>query len=153
MMVMTERSTIERHPDIMALRMRYEEVAETPTHRLVGGLTLLSGIYAAISPWVIGFDNLTSLAVSNLVCGLTVAVIALGWNSAFERTHGVSWTLVILGAWIGVSQWLVRSVDASQTNTIVNNLIIGGLILLCGLAAMGLSQQRRAQTPAAHVGR
>ena len=150
---MTERSTIERHPDIMALRMRYEEVAETRTHRLVGGLTLLSGIYAAISPWVIGFESLTPLAVSNLVCGLAVAVIALGWNSAFERTHGLSWTVVVLGAWIAVSPWLVRSVDASQTNTIVNNLIIGGLILLCGLAAMGLSQQRRSQSPATHVGR
>lgn len=151
---MTERSTIERHPDIMALRMRYEEVAETPTHWLVGGLTLLAGVYAAISPWVIGFDNLTPLAVSNLICGLAVAVIALGWHAAFERTHGVSWTVVILGAWIAVSQWLVRAVDAAQTNTIVNNLIVGGLILLLGIAATGLSAQRRALTPAGqHVGR
>lgn len=37
------------HPDIMALRERYERVNETSVARIVEGLALLAGGYAAIS--------------------------------------------------------------------------------------------------------
>ena len=53
----TPTTRIEQHPDIAALRMRYDEAAETPTAQVTDGIGVLAGLYLAISPWIIGFDN------------------------------------------------------------------------------------------------
>jgi hypothetical protein len=54
----TERPlSIEEHPDLAALRLRYERAAETRVAQLVDGLTFLAGLYAAVSPWVAGFNT------------------------------------------------------------------------------------------------
>ncbi|WP_268895712.1 SPW repeat protein [Nocardia sp. CY41] len=49
-----------------------------------------TGLYLAISPWVVGFDGLSTLTVNNLVCGIALAMVALGFASVYGRTHGTS---------------------------------------------------------------
>ncbi len=138
---MTERMTIEEHPDITAMRMRYERVVETLLGRAVGGLLFLTGLYMAISPWVVGFNRLPTLTVNNLVVGLTVAVFALGMASAFGRTHGLAWTTPLLGLWLIISPWVVSG-KVERPSTIVNNVIVGALIFLLSAVTFGLSLQR-----------
>jgi len=46
---------MDRHPDVMDLRARYERAAATPLAQFAGGLVFLTGLYLAISPWVAGF--------------------------------------------------------------------------------------------------
>jgi hypothetical protein len=142
------RSTtqIENHPDLMALRGRYEAAAAKPMAGLIEGLCLLAGLYLAISPWVAGFDGFTALKMSNLVTGIALAVLAMGFGSVLERTHGLGWVAVAIGAWTIVAPWVVSG-SADTHKTIVNNVITGGVVCLLGLAtmAMGMGRRRRAR--------
>lgn len=132
-------SSIERHPDIMEMRARYEKAGSTPVAQAVEGLCFLTGLYIAISPWVVGFNAAsTSLAVSNLVVGLAFAALAFGFGSAYERTHLLGWTAPLLGIWVMISQWVISGAP-DTTSIVVNNLIAGGVATLCGLAVMGLA--------------
>ncbi|SEG28950.1 SPW repeat-containing protein [Actinacidiphila yanglinensis] len=136
------RSTIDEHPDIMSLRDRYAEVSNKPMAGLIEGLCLLTGLYLAISPWVVGFDNITSLRVTNLVVGLALAVLAMGYGSVLERTHGLGWVAIAIGVWTIIAPWVVAG-DASINKTIWNNAFVGGAACLLGLATMGLGLMRR----------
>src|ERR1700737_5448677 len=97
---MTSGATgIEAHPDIAQLRNSYELAAEKPVARVIDGLTMLSGLYLALSPWILGFSRFTGttdLQVNNLITGIAVAVLGMGLASAFGRTHGVAWNVPIL---------------------------------------------------------
>ena len=137
------QSHIDEHPDIMSLRDRYAAVSDKPMAGLVEGLCLLTGLYLAISPWVVGFEGFTTLRVSNLITGIALAVLAMGFGSVLERTHGLGWVAIAIGAWTIVAPWVVAG-SADTTKTITNNAIVGGVACLLGLAtmAMGLLKRR-----------
>jgi hypothetical protein len=143
----TPGSHIEEHPDLMELRARYERAATTPQARAVEGLTLLAGLYLAISPWAVGFSGTaTGLTVSNLITGLAVAILALGFGSAYERTHGLGWVVAAIGVWTIITPWVVSGPSATA-GTITNNVITGAVVFLLGLAtsAFGMKGESRAQ--------
>ena len=143
---MTFRTTgVEAHPDLAELRHRYEVAAEKPATGVLDGLTMLSGLYLALSPWIIGLGRFTGtgdLRVSNLITGLAVAVMAVGLASAFGRTHGVAWTVPLLGVWTIISPWVVSGA-APKGGTIISNIIVGALIFLLGVGAMAVPMRRR----------
>src|SRR4051794_15970736 len=78
---MTFRTTgVEAHPDLVELRNRYELAAEKPAAQMVEGLSMLSGLYLALSPWILGFTRFPGsgdLRANNLITGLAVAVLAM----------------------------------------------------------------------------
>lgn len=131
---------LEQHPDIAEMQARYERIAQTPTVQSVEGLTLLAGLYLAVSAWILTFGPAAGdLAPVNLVSGLAVAVLALGYASAYGRTHGLSWVTPVIGVWTIVAPWIVLS---NPSNTvIVSNVIAGAVIVLLGLVTtvMGTS--------------
>lgn len=53
----TPSPDIEKHPDVAALRQRYDEIAETPLAHSADGLAFLAGVYVAMSPWVVAFTD------------------------------------------------------------------------------------------------
>jgi hypothetical protein len=82
----SERLSIAQHPDIMALRERYERAAETPQAWVVEGLSFMAGVYAAISSWVLGFNgSAPSLVASNLVVGIAITMLAFGFAGFYAR--------------------------------------------------------------------
>lgn len=135
---------MERHPDLEAMRLRYERAGESPVTQVAGGLTLLAGVYLAVSPWIVGFSNLTTITVNNLLTGLAVAVLALGLASAFGRMHGLAFVIPLIGVWTIISPWAVSG-TVDTTSVIVSNVVIGAVIVLLGLLAftVGLVQQLR----------
>jgi hypothetical protein len=133
--------TIEQHPDIMAMRERYDQTAESPVARIIEGLGFLAGLWLAMSPWVVGFADETGITVSNLFTGLAVALLALGFASAFGRTHNLAWVTPLLGLWTILSPWLVADTDQTA-RVIVNNLLVGIPILVLGLLALGAGVAR-----------
>jgi hypothetical protein len=138
-----EQLSIARHPDIIALRERYEQASETPLAWLVEGLTFLGGTYAAISSWVMGFNaSEPALTASNLIVGLTVTLLALGFATNYARTHVLSWVTPLLGAWLIIAPWVVRGVSTT-TRMIVSNAVTGGCIVALGLAVTGIAMMRR----------
>jgi hypothetical protein len=138
--------SIDDHPEIAELRDRFDRVAETPTAKSVDGLALLAGLYLAISPWVVGFrPTAPGLAFNNLICGITVAVLALAFATTWGRTHGLSWVVPVIGAWTIVSPWLVQGIHGGRLDggMIANNVITGLVILALGLAITTMARTRR----------
>jgi hypothetical protein len=136
---MTRPTGLEAHPDIVAMRAKYERASSSMAAQVIDGLTLLAGLYLAISPWVVGFNGLSRLSVSNMVTGLALAALALGFASAFGRTYGLTWIAPILGVWTILSPWIIRS---HTTGSIWNNVITGIVILLLGLGAMAVGSRK-----------
>ncbi len=132
---------MELHPDIAELRAKYEAAAETPTARGVAGMTFLAGLYLAISPWVVGFNEFRTLTANNLIVGIALAVLALGFASAYGRTHGITWVAPVLGVWTVIAPWVVNG-GVATTAMIVSNVVIGLIAVLFGLGAMSLGISR-----------
>ncbi|GAA0979963.1 SPW repeat protein [Acrocarpospora macrocephala] len=132
---------MKMHPDIQELRAKYELAAETPTAKAVAGLTFLTGLYLAISPFVVGFNRFPTLTGNNLIVGIALALLALGFASAYGRTHGLTWVAPLIGIWTIIAPWVI-SADVANTATIWNNVVTGTVALLLGLGAMFLGGSR-----------
>jgi SPW repeat len=139
--VSSPTTPIEEHPDLVALRMRYDRAVETPVARGLNGLSFLVGLFVAASAWIVGFSGLTTLAVNNLIIGIAMCVFAIGFASAYGRTHGIAWVAPLLGAWTIIAPWSVAG-DVYNLRTILTNVIAGGLFLLLSAAAIGLGLRR-----------
>ena len=141
----TPQASIERHPDILALRASYERAAESGAAQATFGLTMLAGLYAAASPWIVGFGVTTNLAINDLIVGITIAALAMGLGVALDRSHGLAWTLPLLGIWLIISPWVVNNVSVSA-GTAWSNVLIGVATLLLGVGATYFGVQARQVT-------
>jgi SPW repeat len=109
---------------------------------------LLTGLYLAVSPWVVGFTGTAPrLAVNDLILGLAVAIIGLGLAQAPLVMYRLSWAMVGIGGWTVVAPFAMSSAY-DNTRGVVNNVIAGGLTVLLGLCAVAMlmSAARRART-------
>ncbi|MEV7691677.1 SPW repeat protein [Streptomyces bungoensis] len=138
---MATHPRIEEHPDLLAMRAHAMEVSAKPALQTAEGLTLLTGLYMAISPWVVGFNG-NPLAVSNLVTGIALAVLALGFGSVYERTFGMGWVAAAIGAWTIISPWVVQHASAT-TGTIVSNTVTGAVAIVLGLMTTAMARAKR----------
>ncbi|RVW07817.1 hypothetical protein EGT67_20535 [Prescottella agglutinans] len=137
----TPSMSMETHPDIAELRARYDEFGESPVPQVAEGLMVLAGLYAAASPWIVGFSGQTSLMMCNLFAGLAVALLAVGHATTFSRTHGFAFVAPLLGVWLIVSPWLVSGVTTSA-GMIWSNVVVGALVFVLGAGIMGMGMTR-----------
>ncbi|GAA0716410.1 SPW repeat protein [Dactylosporangium roseum] len=140
------RTAIQERPDVAALRARYDQAAETPTSQSVDGLMFLSGVFLAVSPWVVGFRSAErDLAINNLIIGIVVALLAASYATVYGRTHGLSWAPVLLGLWTIVAPWVIQGSDVAG-GTVATNVITGVLITACGLGTMRMGRAVASRT-------
>ncbi|MTE15097.1 SPW repeat protein [Nocardia aurantiaca] len=140
----TEAMNMSLHPDIVELRAKhekYELAAMEPAAQAVTGLMFLTGLYIAISAWVVGFTRFPTLTVNNLIVGITLAVLALGCASMYGRIHGIVWVAPLIGVWTIIAPWVVSG-DVAHTATIWSNVVAGAVALLFGLGSMALGMRR-----------
>jgi len=133
------------HPDLVELRQRYERAFETPQAWTAEALLLLAGLYAAISPWVVGFNSSSrGLAVNDLIVGLALAVLTLGVASVNVHLHGLTWLSPALGIWLIITPWVVQGVDRTA-GVIASNVVVGACTVVLGAAvsAVALRAARR----------
>ena len=131
----TVHSSIDHHPDLLALRERYDRAAESMTAQGTFGLTLLTAVYAAVSPWIVGFTETRPLVVNDFIVGLVCAALAFAYAVALDRSHGMTWTLPVFGVWLIVSPWILSGVSP-HGGMIWSNVIAGAVLTLLGLNAM-----------------
>ncbi|MFD6891117.1 SPW repeat protein [Streptomyces sp. NPDC059957] len=101
---------------------------------MVEALALLTGVFLAASPWIVGFSGFTTLAVSNLIAGVAYTLFLGGLGNSYERTHSMAWAAVVVGIWTCVAPWVVAG-DVAHTRSITSNLITGAIATLLALAA------------------
>ncbi|MDW4898899.1 SPW repeat protein [Streptomyces californicus] len=136
------RSDLSGHPDASEMRARYDRVMGGRDVALVDAPVFLVGLYCAVSPWVLHFTaSQPALVTHNLVMGIAVAVLALGFTVMPERMYGLSWAICAMGAWIIVSTWVVGS--SPDTGVAINNIIVGGLTVLLGMVCAGAAARTR----------
>ncbi|MFB6783499.1 MULTISPECIES: SPW repeat protein [unclassified Streptomyces] len=130
------RADITSHPDVSEMRERYARMLGGRDVALVDGPVFLVGLYCAVSPWVLHFSaSQPTLVQHNLIMGIAIAVLGLGFTAMPERMYGLSWAICAMGIWMIVSPWVVGS--SPDRGVILNNVIIGGLTLLLGLVCAG----------------
>lgn len=134
---------IEEHPDMVALRIGSERAVTSPVAQAIECLSLLAGLYLAISPWVVGFDGFRTLTVNDLITGIALAVLALGYGPAYERTHGMGWAAVLVGIWTIIAPWVVAG-NAAVTKTEVSNIITGAVAAVLALGTITLGSRAAA---------
>lgn len=131
---------VEQHPDIVALRARYDLAGAKPGAQVVDGLILLSGLFLAISPWIVDFTGDERLMFNNLFTGIAVALLAVGFSSAYGHIHGIAWCVPVIGVWTIIAPWVIHGWDtADMTNPEWSNLLTGAAITLFGLATMSVA--------------
>jgi hypothetical protein len=138
----TVHSSIEHHPDLLALRERYGRAAESMTAQGTFGLTLLTATYAALSPWIVGFDGTRALAANDFIVGLVCVALAFAFAMALDRSHGMTWTLPVFGVWFIVSPWIVNGVSP-HGSMVWSNVIAGAVLTVLGLNAMYFGMRAR----------
>lgn len=137
---------IAQHPDVAEMGERYARILDGGQAVAVDGLVLLTGLYLAISPWVVGFATTAPrLAANDLILGLAVAVIGLGLAQRPLVMYRLSWAMVGIGLWTIISPWATRSAY-DNTGATVNNVITGAITTLLALCAVAMlmSATRRA---------
>lgn len=140
---MTQATSMDKHPDLMELRARYEEASETPQAQTLEGLTLMAGLYMAISPWVIGFSGTAfDLTMSNFVTGTALVLLAMGFASAYSRTHNLAWVVPMIGAWTIITPFFVLDGSLGM-GILLSNVITGAVVVLCGLGMGSLVMMRK----------
>ncbi|MEV8035498.1 SPW repeat protein [Streptomyces sp. NPDC086182] len=131
---------ITSHPDASEMRARYERVIGGRDVPLVDGPVFLLGLYCAASPWILHYTtNQPDLATHNLIMGIAIGVLALGFTARPGRMYGLSWAICAMGTWMIISPWIVGS--SPDTGVALNSIIIGALAVLLG-AACALTADR-----------
>ncbi|MGX1670987.1 SPW repeat protein [Streptomyces sp. NPDC055400] len=134
------RPDLASHPDVSEMRDRYARVLGGRDVALMDAPVFLIGLYCAISPWVVHYSaNQPQLATHNLIMGIAIGVLAVGFAVTPTRMYGLSWAMCAMGAWMIIAPWIVGS--SPDVGVILNNVIIGGLIVLLGLLCAGLSMK------------
>jgi hypothetical protein len=132
------RADITSHPDASEMRERYARMLGGRDVALVDAPVFLAGLYCAVSPWVLHFTaSQPTLVQHNLIMGIAIAVLGLGFTVTPARMYGLSWAICAMGIWMIISPWVVGS--SPDMGVILNNVIIGGLAVLLGLACAGVA--------------
>ncbi|MEW1548832.1 SPW repeat protein [Streptomyces tsukubensis] len=127
------REDLADHPDVTEMRDRYARVLGGRDVALVDGPLFLVGLACAISPWIVHFSaSQPALATHNLIMGVAIVVLALGFTVMPQRMYGLSWAMCVMGAWMIIAPWVVGT--NPDKGVIWTNAVLGGLTFLLGLA-------------------
>ncbi|MFF7487093.1 SPW repeat protein [Streptomyces luteogriseus] len=130
------RGDITSHPDASEMRDRYARVLGGRDVALVDGPVFLLGLYCAASPWIVHYTtSQPALVTHNLIMGIAIGMLALGFTRAPERMYGLSWAMCALGVWMIISPWIVG--ESPDAGVVWNNIIIGALAVVLGLVCAG----------------
>ncbi|MFD5659192.1 SPW repeat protein [Streptomyces hirsutus] len=139
------RGDITSHPDAPEMRARYDRMLGGRDVVLVDGPVFLLGLYCAVSPWILHYTtSQPALAPHNLIVGIAIGLLALGFTAAPARMYGLSGAMCALGVWMIVSPWIVGT--NPDAGIVWNNIVIGALTLLLGIMCVGTASRSTSRT-------
>ncbi|KIZ16303.1 SPW repeat protein [Streptomyces natalensis] len=139
------RGDLAGHPDVSEMQARYERVLGGRDVVLVDGPVFLVGLYCAASPWIVHYaTSQPALLTHNLILGIAIALLAVGFTVTPDRMYGLSGAMCAMGAWLIIAPWIVGT--GPDAGVIWNNIVIGGLTLLLGAMCIGAAAKSRRTT-------
>ncbi|MFJ6749207.1 MULTISPECIES: SPW repeat protein [unclassified Streptomyces] len=139
------RGDLAGHPDVTEMQARYDRVLGGRDVVLVDGPVFLVGLYCAASPWIVHYtSSQPALVVHNLIFGIAIALLALGFTVTPDRMYGLSGAMCAMGVWMIVSPWIVGT--GPDKGVIWNSIIIGALTFLLGAMCVGVAARSRRST-------
>ncbi|MFJ9413417.1 MULTISPECIES: SPW repeat protein [unclassified Streptomyces] len=139
------RGDLAGHPDVTEMQERYERVLGGRDVILVDGPVFLVGLYCAASPWIVHYAaSQPALLTHNLILGVAIALLAIGFTVTPDRMYGLSGAMCAMGVWMIVAPWIVGS--SPDAGVIWNNVIIGALTFLLGAMCIGAAAKSRRTT-------
>jgi len=140
--MVAQNPRIEEHPDLLALRAESERATARPAAQAVECLSLLTALYLAASPWIVGFaTTFHNLAINDLILGIAVAAFSIGYGAAYERTHGMAWAAALIGVWTIIAPWVISGRPATSGSE-ASNVVAGALVFLMALATFAQGTMR-----------
>ncbi|MDI3387552.1 SPW repeat protein [Streptomyces sp. B-S-A8] len=134
--VQPTRGDISAHPDVSEMRDRYARMLGGRDVALVDGPVFLLGLYCAASPWILHYTtSQPALVAHNLIMGIAIGLLALGFTRAPERMYGLSWAFCTMGAWMIIAPWIVGT--SPDAGVVLNNIIIGVVAVVLGMLCAG----------------
>ncbi|GAA3044536.1 SPW repeat protein [Streptomyces glomeratus] len=132
------------HPDVHEMRARYARMLGGRDVALMDGPVFLLGLYCAASPWIVHYTaSQPAVATHNLIMGIAIGLLALGFTIMPERMYGLSWAMCALGTWMIISPWIVGT--APDTGVVVNSIVIGALAVVLGMLCAGVTTRTTAR--------
>ncbi|PWI07721.1 hypothetical protein DIZ27_26195 [Streptomyces sp. NWU339] len=139
------RGDITSHPDASEMRARYDRVLGGRDVVLVDGPVFLLGLYCAVSPWILHYTtSQPALVPHNLIVGIAIGLLGLGFAAAPARMYGLSGAMCALGVWMIISPWIVGT--GPDAGVIWNNVVIGALTLLLGVMCVATAARNAPRT-------
>ncbi|WP_151478698.1 SPW repeat protein [Streptomyces albicerus] len=136
------RGDITSHPDVTEMRDRYARMVGGRDVALVDGPVFLLGLYCATSPWILHYTtSQPALVTHNLIMGIAIGVLALGFTTTPTRMYGLSWAMCAMGTWLIISPWIVG--ESPDAGVVVNNIIIGALAVVLGFVCAATSAKSK----------
>ena len=143
--VSNTRGDITSHPDVSEMRDRYARMLGGRDVALVDGPVFLLGLYCATSPWILHYTtSQPALVTHNLIMGIAIGVLALGFTTTPMRMYGLSWAMCAMGTWMIISPWIVG--ESPDAGVVINNIIIGALAVVLGFLCAATSAKATSQT-------
>ncbi|MCL7378036.1 SPW repeat protein [Streptomyces sp. 35G-GA-8] len=127
------------------MRERYNRVLGGRDVALLDGPLFLVGLFCALSPWIIHFTTTQpALATHNLIMGIALVVLAVGFTVMPQRMYGLSWAMCAMGVWLIIAPWVVGT--GPDKGIIWTNAVIGALTILLGLVAAAAAMKKRGRS-------
>lgn len=127
-------------PQLKSTMERIEQrTSRRPT--LITALFFLSGLWLAVSPYVMDFSWHTTAWWNALVIGIALVVLAAIRFVDRARFEGLRWTALVLGAWLVASPFVTEYVEIAAA--MWNAIAIGALVIVASMFAVGMPVRRR----------
>jgi hypothetical protein len=108
------------------------------------GLVFLAGLYLVLSPWVVAAAGQFSIAASNTITGLSLALLAVGFARPTHRLSGIAGVTPVIGGWVIGSPWAIYrgsgvvpmdipGAPSLTTGAWLNNVIVGAVVVVAGI--------------------
>ncbi|MER8069251.1 SPW repeat protein [Streptomyces sp. NPDC094034] len=124
------------------MRERYNRMLGGRDVALVDGPLFLVGLFCALSPWIVHFTTTQpALATHNLIMGIALVVLAVGFTVMPQRMYGLSWAMCAMGVWLIIAPWIVGT--GPDKGIIWTNAVIGALTILLGLVCALAAMKKR----------
>lgn len=95
-------------------------------------VNILLGVWIVISPWVLGFQDVTAAMANAAVVGLALIATALG--AIFKPRAWEEWTEGALGVWLIASPWLLGF--STHSEALMAMLLTGAAVMALALWAL-----------------